>query len=126
MGTHGADSGESSVRAGVGQPVSGREQPAGAGVVLEGQGRLENRSASQKNNLVVQVQVDGQFGAPSPQQSNVVLPGPSASLEQAVEVGLPEVRRSGRQRSQFSPYQAGSGKFGQKYLNGLSKCRTIR
>ena len=70
LGTHAADSGESNVRAGAGQPgqpVSVREQPAGAGAVLEGQDRLENRSASQKNNLVVQV--DGQLGEPSPQQS---------------------------------------------------------
>ena len=107
LGTHVADSGGSNVRAGAGQPVSVREQTAGAGVVLEGQDRLENRSASQKNNLVVQV--DGQLGKPSPQQSYAVPPRPSPSLELGVEVGLPEVRRSGRQRSHCSPYQAASG-----------------
>jgi hypothetical protein len=56
------------------------------------QDRLETRRASQKNNLVVQEQVDGQLGEPSP------------SAEHVVEVGPQEVRRSGRQRSQFSPY----------------------
>ena len=90
-----------------GKPVSVRGHPAGAGVVLERQDRLENRSASQTDNLVVQV--DGQLRGPSPQQSDGALPRPSPSLEQAVEVGLPNVRRSSRQRSHISPYQAGSG-----------------
>ena len=103
LSPHAADSGGSNVRAGGGQPVSVRGQPAGAGVVLESQDRLENRSASQIDNLVVQV--DGQLREPSPHQSN----GAPPSLEQAVEVGLPEVRRSSRQRSNISPYQAGTG-----------------
>ena len=81
-------------------------QPARAGTVLEVEDRLETRSASQKNNLVVQEQVDGQLGE---QQSYAVPPGPSPSTEHVVEVGPPEVHRSGRQRSQFSPYQAGTG-----------------
>ena len=42
------------------------------------------------------VQVDGAQGGPSPH------------LGQTVEVGLPGVRCSGRQRSQLSLYQAGS------------------
>ena len=106
LSTHAADSGGSSARAEGGQPVSDRGQPAGAGVVLGRQDRLENRSASQKDNLVVQV--DGQLNEPSPHQSNGVPPGPSPSLEQAVEVGRPEVRRSVRQRSNISPCQAGT------------------
>ena len=103
LSPHAADSGGSNVRAGGGQPVSVRGQPARAGVVLESQDRLENRSASQIDNLVVQV--DGQLREPSPHQSN----GAPPSLEQAVEVGLPEVRRSIRQRSNISPYQARTG-----------------
>ena len=107
LGTHVADSGGSNARAESGQPVSVRDQPAGAGVVLERQVRLDNRSASQTDKSVVQV--DGQLRGPSPQQSDGAPPRPSPSLEQAVEVGLPEVRRSSRQRSNISPYQAGTG-----------------
>ena len=114
LSLHAADSGGSNVRAGGSRPVSDRGQPAGAGVVLESQDRLENRSASQIDNLVVQEygqltgpspHQDGQLREPSPHQSN----GAPPSLEQAVEVGLPEVRRSSRQRSNILPYQAGSG-----------------
>ena len=70
---------------------------------MESQDRLENRSASQIDNLVVQV--DGQLREPSPHLSN----GAPPSLEQAVEVGPPDVRRSNRQRSNILPYQAGTG-----------------
>ena len=114
LSTHAADTGGSSARAEGGQPVSDRGQPAGAGVVLGRQDRLENRSASQIDNLVVQEygqlrgpspHQDGQLREPSPHQSN----GAPPSLEQAVEVGLPEVRRSSRQRSHILPYQAGTG-----------------
>ena len=107
LGTHVADSGGSNARAESGQPVSVRDQPAGAGVVLERQDRLENRSASQTDNLVVQV--DGQLRESSPQQSDGAPPGSSPNLGQPIEVGLPEVRRSSRQRSHISPYQAGTG-----------------
>ena len=65
LAPHVADSGQSSVRAGSGQPGqpdSPRVQPAGAGAVLEVQDRLGSGSASQKNNLVVQEHVDGQLG----------------------------------------------------------------
>ena len=112
LAPHVADSGQSNVQAGAGQPgqpASPRVQPARAGAVLEVQDRLESRSASKRNNLVVQEQVDGQLGEPSQQLSYAVPPGPSPSAEHVVEVGPPEVRRSGRQRSQFSPYQAGTG-----------------
>ena len=47
---------------------------------------------------------DGVLGEPSPHKNNEAPPG----LEKAVEVGLPNVRRSGRQRSNVVPYQAGS------------------
>ena len=114
LSLHAADSGGSNVRAGGGQPVSVRGQPAGAGAVLDSQDRLENRSASQIDNLVVQEygrlrgpspHQDGQLREPSPHLSN----GAPPSLEQAVEVGLPDVRRSNRQRSNILPYQAGTG-----------------
>ena len=85
LGTHVADSGGSNARAESGQHIS----------------------ASQTDKSVVQV--DGQLREPSPQQSDGAPPRPSPSLEQAVEVGLPGVRRSIRQRSHISPYQAGTG-----------------
>ena len=107
LSTHVADSGGSKARAESGQPVSVSDQPVGAGVVLGGQGRLDIRSVSQTDKSVVQV--DGQLREPSPQQSDGAPPGSSPSLGQSVEVGLPEVRRSIRQRSQISPYQAGTG-----------------
>ena len=112
--THTADTGGSSAQAEGGQPVSDRGQPAGAGVALESQDRLENRSASQIDNLLVQEygqltgpspHQDGQLREPSPHLSNGAPPG----LEQAVEVGQPDVRRSSRQRSNILPYQAGTG-----------------
>ena len=107
--THVADSGGSKARAESGQPasVSVSDQRARAGVVLEGQGRLDIRSVSQSDKSVVQV--DGQLREPSPQQIDGAQPGLSPSLGQSVEVGLPEVRRSIRQRSQIFPYQAGTG-----------------
>ena len=109
LSTHVADSGRSKPRAESGQPasVSVSDQPAGAGVVLEGQGRLDIRSVSQSDKAVVQV--DGLLREPSPQQFDGAQPGSSPSLGQSIEVGLPEVRRSSRQRSQLSPYQAGTG-----------------
>ena len=109
LSTHVADSGRSKARAESGQPasVSVSDQPAGAGVVLEGQGRLDIRSVSQSDKAVVQV--DGLLREPSPQQFDGAQPGSSPSLGQSIEVGLPEVRRSSRQRSQLSPYQAGTG-----------------
>ena len=114
LSLHAADAGESSGRAGGAGPVSDRAQPAGAGVVLESQDRSESRSASQIVNDVVQEygqltgpspHQDGQLREPSPHQSN----GAPLSLEQAVEVGQPDVRRSSRQRSNILPYQAGTG-----------------
>ena len=109
LSTHVADSGRSKARAESGQPasVSVSDQPAGAGVVLEGQGRLDIRSVSQSDKAVVQV--DGLLREPSPQQFDGAQPGSSPSLGQSIEVGLPGVRRSNRQRSQLSPYQAGTG-----------------
>ena len=107
LGTHVADSGGSNARAESGQSVSVRDQPAGAGGVLGRQDRLDIRSVSQSDKSVVQV--NGQLREPSPQQSNGVPLGPSPHLEQPIEVGLPEVRRSSRQRSHISPYQAGTG-----------------
>ena len=107
LATHVADSGQSSVQAGAGQPgqpVSPRVQPAGAGAVLEVQDRLESRSASQGNNLLVQEQVNGQSAEPSPHLS-----GLSPRTDHVLEVDPQEIRRSGRQRSQFYPYQAGTG-----------------
>ena len=86
------------------EPAKPRVQPAGAGAVLEVQDRLKTRSASQGNNLVMQEQVDGQLVESSPHLS-----GLSPSTENVLEVGPQEIRRSGRQRSQFSPYQAGTG-----------------
>ena len=108
-----ADSGGRKGRAGGSRPVSDRGQPAGAGVVLESQDRLETRSASQLDNNVVQEyrqltepspHPDGVLGEPSPHKNYGAPPG----LEKAVEVGQPDVRRSGRQRSNVVPYQAGS------------------
>ena len=52
--------------------------------------------------------VDRPQREPSPHQVDGVQGGPSPHLGQSVEVGLPQVRRSIRQRSQLSPYQAGS------------------
>ena len=105
--THVADSG-SKARAESGRPASVRvrDQPVGAGGVQEGRGRLDIRSVSQLDKAVVQV--DGQLREPSPQQFDGALPGSSLSLGQSVQVGLPDVRRSNRQRSQISPYQAGT------------------
>ena len=107
--THVADSGRSKARAESGQPasVSVSDQPVGAEVVLEGQGRLDIRSVLQSDKAVVQV--DGLLREPSPQQFDGAQPGSSPSLGQSIEVGLPGVRRSNRQRSQLSPYQAGTG-----------------
>ena len=102
LAIHVADSGRSSVRAGAGQPgqpASPRVQPAGAGAVLEVQDRLESRSASQGNNILVQEQVDGQLAKQSPHLS-----GLSPRTDHVLEVGPQEIRRSGRQRSQFYPY----------------------
>ena len=48
---------------------------------------------------------DGQLREPSPHLSNGAPPG----LEQAVEVGQPDVRRSSRQRPNMLHYQAGTG-----------------
>ena len=53
-------------------------------------------------------QVDRPQGEPSPHQVDGAQGGPSPHLGQAVEVGLPIVRRSSWQRSQFLPYQPGS------------------
>ena len=102
---HVADSGQSCGQAGAVQPVqsaSPRVQPAGAGAVLEVQDRLASRGVSQGNNLVVQDSVGGQLVKLPP---NLLGPSPSA----IVEVGPVEIRRSGRQRSQMYPYQAGAG-----------------
>ena len=62
--------------------------------ILGGQDRLELRQSTVSGNTLAQV--DGSQGELSPH------------LEQSAEVGLPIVRRSSRQRSQLSPYQAGS------------------
>ena len=61
---------------------------------LGGQDRLELRQSTVSGNTLAQV--DGSQGEPSPH------------LGQTIEVGLPIVRRGNRQRSQLSPYQAGS------------------
>ena len=112
--SHYADSGGSNGGAGGSRPVSAREQPAGAGVVLESQDRSVHRSASQINTDVVQEygqltrpspHRDGHLREPSPHLNNGAPPG----LEKVVEVGLPDVRRSVRQRFNILPYQAGSG-----------------
>ena len=108
-----ADSGGSNGGAGGSRPVSAREQPAGAGGVLESQDRSVHRSASQINTDVVQdghltgpsPHRDGHLREPSPHLNN----GAPPSLEKGVEVGLSDVRRSVRQRSNVLPYQAGSG-----------------
>ena len=108
LSLHAADSGGSNVRAGGSRPVSDREQPAGAGVVLESQDRSGSRSASQIVNDVVREygqltgpspHQDGQLREPSPHLSTGAAPG----LEKAVEVGQPDVRRSSRQRSNILP-----------------------
>ena len=62
--------------------------------ILGGQDRLELRQSTVSGNTLAQV--DGSQGEPSPH------------LGQTIEVGLPIVRRGNRQRSQLSPYQAGS------------------
>ena len=86
---------------------------------MESQDRLENRSASQIDNDVVQEygqltgpspHQDGQLREPSPHLSNGAAPGP----EKAVEVGQPDVRRSSRQRSNILPHQAGTGGMEQR------------
>ena len=104
LGSHVADSGQSRGQAGAVQPVqsaSPRVQPVGAGAVLEVEDRLASRGSSQGNNLVVQDSVGGHL-VESPQ----ILSGPSPSA--SAEVGPKEIRRSGRQRSQLNPYQAGT------------------
>ena len=107
LSTHAAHSAGSSARPEGGQPgsaVSGQPAGAGAGVVLDRQDRLVGKSASQLDNLAMQE--DAQLAEPSP--SNGASPEPSPSLEKAVEVGRPEIRRSVRTRGHISPYQAGT------------------
>ena len=102
-----ADSGVSKSRAGSDQPTSPEQGAGGSSLVLEGQRRLDLRSSSQLDNSVVQV--DGTLRDPSPHQTDEAQAGSSPSLGQSIEVGLPAVRRSTRQRSHISHYQAGSG-----------------
>ena len=101
-----ADSGVSKSRAGSDQPTSPEQGAGGSCLVLERRRRLDIRSASQLDNSVVQ---DNTLTDPSPHQTDRALAGLSPSLGQYIEVGLPAVRRSTRQRSHISHYQAGSG-----------------
>ena len=105
-GSNVADSGQSQAQAESRQPASSGQGSGGAGGVLEGQERLDLRNSSQSDKTVVQ---DGPQREPSPHQIDGAQRRSSPHLEQSVEVGLPEVRRSSRQRSQLSPYQAGTG-----------------
>ena len=101
-----ADSGQSKAQPEHRQPASAGQGSGGSGGVLGGQNRLDIRKSTLSDKTVAQV--DGPQGEPSPHQVDGAQGGPSPHLGQSVEVGLPIVRRSIRQRSQLSPYQAGS------------------
>ena len=101
-----ADSGQSKAQPEHRQPASAGQGSGGSGGVLGGQDRLDIRKSTLSDKTVAQV--DGPQGEPSPHQVDGAQGGPSPHLGQSVEVGLPLVRRSIRQRSQLSPYQAGS------------------
>jgi hypothetical protein len=102
--SHVDDSGQSSGQARAVQPVQAASpggQPAGAGPTREVPVRLASGRSSDGINLAVQDSGGGHL-VKSPR----ILTGPSPSV--STEVGPNELRRSGRQRSQLSPYQAGT------------------
>ena len=102
--SHVDDSGESSGQARAAQPVQAASpggQPAGAGPTLEVPVRSVSGRSSDGINLAVH-DSGGGYLVKSPQ----ILAGSSLSVSK--EVGSIELRRSGRQCSQLSTYQAGS------------------
>ena len=103
-GQRAAESGQSRGQAGPGQSASAGQGSGGSGGAervdspghrpLGVQDRLEIRQSTLSGNTLAQV--DRGQGEPG------------QGLSQTAEVGLPIVRRGNRQRSQISPYQAGS------------------